>query len=156
MDDCLRVLVVDDSALFRQAISRILESRPRVKVVATASNGQEAVAKAAALRPDLITLDVQMPGMDGLAALEAIMEHSPTRVLMVSSLTSRGARETIQALCLGALDFVTKSGTRGDQLEAQLLAKLDAVTQAGVPGYRRAMARHRPERTWPVLWPPPW
>ncbi|HAI21862.1 MAG TPA: chemotaxis response regulator protein-glutamate methylesterase [Clostridiales bacterium UBA8153] len=146
MDERLRVLVVDDSALFRHAISRIIESTPRFKVVATAVNGQEAVAKAAEFRPDLITLDVQMPGMDGLAALTAIMEHSPTRVLMVSSLTTRGARVTIQALCLGALDFVTKSGNQGSQLETQLLAKLDAVMQAGVPGYRRAVPRDRPQR----------
>lgn len=147
MDEHLRVLVVDDSALFRHAISRIIESRPQFRVVATASHGQEAVTKAAELKPDLITMDVQMPGMDGLTALAAIMEHSPTRVLMVSSLTSRGARETIQALCLGALDFVTKSDNQGSQLEAQLLTKLDAVRQAVIPGYRRAVPRLRPERS---------
>ncbi|MEW6523240.1 MAG: chemotaxis response regulator protein-glutamate methylesterase [Bacillota bacterium] len=146
MTESIRVLVVDDSALFRQVITRILESHPRVKVVGVARNGEEAVARAAELRPDLITLDVEMPVMDGLSALSVIMEHSPTRVLMVSSLTARGAKETVKALCLGALDFVTKSGGRTDHLKEQIMAKLEVVMQARVPGSRPVTIPYSLER----------
>jgi two-component system, chemotaxis family, protein-glutamate methylesterase/glutaminase len=104
----VRVLVVDDSALMRRMISDLVEQEPSFGVVGTAANGQEALAKVAALKPDVITLDIEMPVMDGLAALENIMRDNPTPVVMLSSRTQNGAQETIRCLELGAVDFVCK------------------------------------------------
>ncbi|MBO8180972.1 MAG: chemotaxis response regulator protein-glutamate methylesterase [Archaeoglobus sp.] len=103
----MRVLVVDDSALVRMAVTDIL-SKAGIEVVDTAKNGKEAVEKALKLKPDVITLDINMPEMDGLTALKLIMEKQPTPVVMLSSLTKEGARETLEALKIGAVDFVTK------------------------------------------------
>ena len=108
----IKVLVVDDSAFMRKVISDLLEEDPRIKVIDRARNGKEAVEKVIKLQPDVVTLDVEMPQMDGLAALGEIMRLKPTPVIMVSSLTRQGAETTIKALALGAIDFVTKpSGT---------------------------------------------
>jgi len=104
----IRVLVVDDSAFLRRNLPRILETDSDIQVVDTASNGAEAVEKAKALRPDVITLDVVMPVMDGLTALKHIMREVPTPVIMVSSATREGAPETLEALSLGAIDFIQK------------------------------------------------
>ncbi|AIG97920.1 Chemotaxis response regulator [Archaeoglobus fulgidus DSM 8774] len=103
----MRVLVVDDSALVRMAVTDIL-TKAGIEVVDTAKNGREAVEKALKLKPDVITLDINMPEMDGLTALKLIMEKQPTPVVMLSSLTKEGARETLEALKIGAVDFVTK------------------------------------------------
>ncbi len=105
----IRVLIVDDSVFVRKAVMRMLSLAPDIEVVDTATDGREAVQKAALLRPDVITMDVQMAGMDGLTALERIMRESPTRVLMLSSLTREGAETTIRALELGAVDFIDKA-----------------------------------------------
>lgn len=104
----VKVLVVDDSAFMRKIISDILEEDPKIKVIDRARDGKEAVEKTLKLDPDVITLDVEMPGMDGLAALKEIMRLKPTSVVMVSSLTRKGADTTIKALALGAVDFVAK------------------------------------------------
>lgn len=104
----VRVLVVDDSAFMRRVISELLAADPELEVVATARDGMEAVEKAAALRPDVVTLDVEMPRLDGLAALERIMAEAPCPVVMVSSLTQHGAEATVRALALGAVDVVPK------------------------------------------------
>ncbi len=103
----MKVLVVDDSALVRMAVTDIL-SKAGIEVVDTAKNGREAVEKTLKLKPDVITLDINMPEMDGLTALKLIMEKQPTPVVMLSSLTKEGARETLEALKIGAVDFVTK------------------------------------------------
>lgn len=103
----MRALVVDDSALVRIAVSEIL-AKAGIKVVDTAKNGMEAVEKTIKLKPDVITMDVNMPVMDGLTALKLIMEKQPTPVVMLSSLTKEGAREALEALKLGAVDFVPK------------------------------------------------
>ncbi len=103
------VLVVDDSAFMRNVLSRMLESDPGIKVVGTAGNGSEAIEKVAALRPDVVTMDVEMPGMDGIEALKRIMADNPVPVIMLSSQTSEGARVTLHALELGAMDFVPKN-----------------------------------------------
>lgn len=108
MNTPIRVLVVDDSAFMRKALSLMLESVPDIKVIATAHDGLDGIEKIARLRPDLVTLDVEMPGMDGLAALKVIMKETPVPVLMVSSLTTEGAEATMDALHLGAVDFVSK------------------------------------------------
>lgn len=104
----IRVLVVDDSSFFRRRVSEILEQDPLLTVVDTAANGQEAVEKAKTLRPDVITMDIEMPVMDGITAVRAIMKATPTPVLMFSSLTHDGARATLDALDAGAMDFLPK------------------------------------------------
>ncbi|MBI3579048.1 MAG: chemotaxis response regulator protein-glutamate methylesterase [Ignavibacteriales bacterium] len=104
----INVVVVDDSAFMRKSLTMMLESDPQIKVVATARDGREGIEKIRQFNPDVITLDIEMPGMDGLTALGIIMKEMPRPVLMVSSLTSEGAKATIDALNLGAVDFIPK------------------------------------------------
>lgn len=104
----IRVLVVDDSAFMRKAISMMIGDDPAIEVVGTANNGAEGVEKVHELLPDLVTMDIEMPRMDGLTALRKIMQERPTPVMMVSSLTSEGAQATFDALELGAVDFIPK------------------------------------------------
>jgi len=104
----IRVLIVDDSAFLRRNLSRILASDPEIEVVGTAANGAEAVQMVKELRPNVVTLDVMMPVMDGLAALKQIMREAPTPVVMLSATTAEGAQETLEALALGAIDFMIK------------------------------------------------
>ncbi len=103
-----RVLVVDDSVFMRRAIERLLERIPGVAVVGTASNGFEAVQRTLELRPDVITMDVEMPKMDGVVAVAEIMRTVPTPIIMLSTLTAQGAATTIRALEAGAVDCVAK------------------------------------------------
>ncbi|ART83395.1 chemotaxis response regulator protein-glutamate methylesterase [Oceanisphaera profunda] len=104
----IRVLVVDDSSFFRRRVSEILEQDPMLTVVDTAVNGLEAVEKARAGRFDVITMDIEMPVMDGISAVREIMKATPTPVLMFSSLTHDGAQATLDALDAGAMDFLPK------------------------------------------------
>lgn len=104
----INVLVVDDSAFMRRAISKMLEVEPEIVVSATARNGEEAIEKAARLNPDVITMDVEMPGIGGLEAVRQIMATQEIPIIMVSSLTREGAETTFQALDLGAVDFIPK------------------------------------------------
>jgi len=104
----IKVIVVDDSAFMRKSLSLMLESDPQIKVVATARDGFEAIEKIKMFKPDIVTLDVEMPRMDGLTALKIIMKECPVPVLMVSSLTIEGAEATLEALKLGAVDFIPK------------------------------------------------
>lgn len=104
----IKVLIVDDSAFMRSSLNRMIESDPEIEVVGQAKDGLEALEKIAALNPDVITLDIEMPKMDGLATLEEIMKRFPKPVLMVSSLTAEGADATLRALELGALDYMPK------------------------------------------------
>lgn len=104
----VKVLVVDDSSFFRRRVSEILNADPFIEVVDTAVNGQEAVAKAKSVRPDVITMDVEMPVLNGIEAVKQIMAATPTPILMFSSLTREGARSTLDALDAGALDFLPK------------------------------------------------
>ena len=104
----LRVLVVDDSPTVRSVLARKLDESPQISVVGKAADGVEAIRLARELEPDVITLDVEMPRMDGLSALESLMRERPTRVVMVSSLTKAGADATLRALELGAVDFIEK------------------------------------------------
>ena len=104
----IRVLVADDSAVMRTTLSRMLESNTIVRVCGTAKNGLETVAKTKLLRPDVVTLDVKMPVMDGIEALRHIMDECPCPVIMVSCVTIEGAEETIEALSAGAFDYVPK------------------------------------------------
>ncbi len=130
----VRVLIVDDSAFMRKSLSAMLESDPRITVTGVARNGEEALHQAAQLHPDVITMDVEMPGMNGIEALKRIMDDCPTPVIMVSSLTSEGAVETLRALELGAVDYVPKQldgvATKISEIQTDLIAKILAVKQA--------------------------
>ncbi len=103
-----RVLIIDDSALIRKLLRSIFEKSPEIEVVDTAFDAQDARQKIKRYNPDVITLDIEMPGMDGLSFLEKIMKLRPMPVVMCSTLTKRGAKETIRALEIGAVDFVPK------------------------------------------------
>ncbi len=103
------VLVVDDSGFFRKRLTEILNASGNIRVVGAASNGREGVELAQKLRPDVITMDYEMPVMDGISAVREIMKHRPTPVLMFSSLTYEGARVTLDALDAGAVDFLPKN-----------------------------------------------
>jgi two-component system chemotaxis response regulator CheB len=107
-DRVIRVLVVDDSAFMRMVLKDIIDSQPDMKVVGFAKDGLEAVEKAVELKPDVITMDIEMPNLNGIEALKLIMKKVPTRVIMVNSLTEEGAAITIEALRNGAVDFITK------------------------------------------------
>ncbi|MDH0300282.1 MULTISPECIES: chemotaxis response regulator protein-glutamate methylesterase [unclassified Pseudomonas] len=105
----VKVLVVDDSGFFRRRVSEILSADPTIQVVGTATNGKEAIDQALALKPDVITMDYEMPMMDGITAVRHIMQRCPTPVLMFSSLTHEGARVTLDALDAGAVDYLPKN-----------------------------------------------
>jgi len=125
----IRVLIIDDSAFVRQALQRMLAEDPELEVVGLAQDGKQGVEKVLELKPDVVTLDVQMPRMGGLEALERIMAEHPVPVLLLSSLTKHSADVTLRGLELGALDFVDKSSvgsmsllTLGEELRAKLKA----------------------------------
>jgi two-component system chemotaxis response regulator CheB len=126
----LRILVVDDSVVARRAISDLLASEPDLEVVGTAANGQIALEKAAELRPDLVTLDVEMPQLDGLETLKQLRERWPKLpVIMLSALTERAGELTLDALELGARDYVTKPSRSAPlaQVKTELVAKVRAL-----------------------------
>jgi two-component system chemotaxis response regulator CheB len=119
----VRVLVVDDSAFARVSISRQLSADSEIEVIDVARNGIEALGKVRALKPDVVTLDVEMPRMDGLTALHHIMSECPTPVVMLSSLTAEGATETITALERGAVDFLVKSRSSVRPLDSEYMVE---------------------------------
>lgn len=124
----IKVLVIDDSLFMRKTITQIISS-DEIVVVGTAANGKEGVSLARELKPDVITMDIEMPVMNGLDALKEIMRHSPTQVLMVSSLTSEGAEVTLEALHSGAVDFITKKSafTQMHSLKDELISKIKSI-----------------------------
>jgi two-component system, chemotaxis family, protein-glutamate methylesterase/glutaminase len=132
----IRVLVADDSAVMRTALSRILDSGHNMRVCGTARNGLEALEKTRLLKPDVVTLDIRMPVMDGLEALKRIMSECPRPVIMVSCLTQEGAEATIEALSAGAFDYIPKEEIQDDdqlrQLRATLLEKVEAAAQSSL------------------------
>ena len=130
----IRVLVVDDSALMRKLISNLLAKDPEIEVIATAIDGCFALSKVEQLKPDVVTLDVDMPRMDGLTALAEMVSKHHTPVVMLSSLTTRGATLTMQALEKGAADFVCKpSGTaRLGEMADELVSKIKAAARTNV------------------------
>jgi len=111
MSERIKVLVVDDSSLVRKIVTDILEKDPGIKVVGTANNGKTAIFRNQELNPDVITMDIEMPILDGLAALKQIMSTKPKPVIMMSVLTQHGANATFKALELGAVDFIPKPST---------------------------------------------
>lgn len=132
----LRVLVVDDSNFFQHRLKEIINEHPDLKVVGIASNGREAVEKAAELQPDIITMDFEMPVMDGVTAIKHIMANRNTPILMFSSLTYEGARITLDALAAGALDFIPKDfaevSRNSDSLKKKLHERLITLARRGI------------------------
>lgn len=130
MPDRIRVLVVDDSAFMRKALAALLERAPDITVVGTARDGREALELVERLDPDVLTMDVEMPRLNGLEALRTLMRTAPRPVIMVSSLTQEGAATTVEALAAGAVDFLPKEHARvslgllqqGDELHQKVRA----------------------------------
>ena len=141
MANLQKVLVVDDSAFMRRVISDIINDDPRCETVGTAVNGKEALEKVQTLKPDVISLDIQMPVMDGLTMLKKLNSIKPTPVVMMSTLTKEGATETIEALELGAFDFVAKPDNifkvNTDEVREELMEKLYLAASAGEKSTRR-------------------
>ncbi len=120
-----RILIVDDSSFMRMAIRSVLSKDPSFEIIGTAADGIEGVEKAIALKPDLITMDIEMPRMDGISALKQIMAKAPTKVIMVSTLTNEGAKSTFEALDAGAIDYIPKNVT--DSSDAQNIFKQELI-----------------------------
>ena len=143
----ITVLVVDDSAFMRKAISMMLERDPEVRVVDTARDGQQALDKIQSLQPDVVTMDIEMPRMDGITALKRIMKEMPRPVLMISSLTKEGADATVKAMEAGAVGFIPKQHSRVSleitKIENELAEKVKAAAQSNV----RALQRSRGQST---------
>jgi len=133
----VRVLVVDDSALMRKLIPQIIERDPSIQVVGTAMDGEFAMRKIAELNPQVVTLDLEMPRMDGMEALRAITRKYHLPVIIVSSHSVQGASATFKALALGAFDFVTKpkdaASAHMEAIAAELVAKIKVAAQTRVP-----------------------
>ncbi len=131
MSDKIKVLVVDDSALVRKIITDILESDPQIEVVGTANNGKTAIFKTKVLDPDVITMDIEMPIMNGLDALKHIVQTNPKPVIMMSVLTQDGAEPTFKALEYGAVDFIPKPSSilslSVDEIGNLLIGKVKSV-----------------------------
>ncbi|HEV2083965.1 MAG TPA: chemotaxis-specific protein-glutamate methyltransferase CheB [Gemmatimonadales bacterium] len=123
-----RIFVVDDSAFIRKALARVLQAEPSLELVGEAASGEEAVAKIPEANPDLVTLDVEMPGMDGQQVLRALLRWKPTlKVVMLSAYTREGAEATIEALAAGAVDFIDKTSFNVmdfDTLRREVIEKL--------------------------------
>lgn len=127
----IRVLVVDDSAFMRRVIRQMLESDAEIEVVGVARDGQEGLDFARKLQPDVITMDIEMPSMDGLTALRFVMREAPTQVLMLSSLTTEGSLASLQALKLGAADVLAKDASQFSanitKIQGELLIRVRAL-----------------------------
>ena len=127
----IRVLVVDDSAFMRRVIRQMLESDAEIEVVGVARDGQEGLEFARKLQPDVITMDIEMPSMDGLTALRFVMREAPTQVLMLSSLTTEGSVASLQALKLGAADVLAKDASQFSanitKIQDELLIRVRAL-----------------------------
>ncbi len=138
----IRVLVVDDSLLMRRLLIRLLQTEKDIEVVGEARDGLEAITQIKKLRPQVVTMDVEMPNLDGIAALRRIMKECPVPVIMLSGLTTEGARATMEALAAGAVDFVPKP-VRAGQLEptmAELTAKIRVASKVVVRKILRSSA----------------
>ncbi len=132
----IKVLIVDDSAFMRNALANMLATDPEIKVIGAARDGVEAVDKTLELKPDLVTMDVEMPRMDGIEALRLIMDKCPVPVIMVSSLTTEGAKATLDALDYGAVDFIPKNLSELSlnivKIKAMLIEKVKQIARKGL------------------------
>ena len=150
-----RVLIVDDSSFMRKSLTHILESDPSIEVVGTAADGEDAIGKVKQLHPDVVLLDIEMPGMDGLTALAHIMAEQPTPVLMLSALNKRDAAIAVKSLDHGAVDFIPKpSGVISydiDKLSNELITKVKTAACVNV----RKLDLYLPKETFQRQWPQP-
>jgi two-component system chemotaxis response regulator CheB len=146
MREKIRVLVADDSAFMRRCLRDILESEEDIEVIDTARDGREAVEKTLRLSPDVVTLDINMPHMDGLTALQHIMALAPCPVIVISSLTTEGALVTFEALELGAVDFVAKPGGTVSLGIKQVADEIVAKVRAAAFSNRKLIGRARSSR----------
>lgn len=139
-----KVLIVDDSTFFRKRLREIIESDPTMQVVGEAKDGKEGVDLTQKLRPDVITMDVEMPVMDGISAVKEIMSKCPTPILMFSSLTHEGATATFKALEAGAIDFMPKNfddiAHRREEALKSLIGSIKAVSRSRVRGFRPSLS----------------
>ena len=142
----ISVLIVDDSAFMRKLISEFLSENERIEIVGTARNGMEAIKKVKDFRPDVVTLDVEMPIMDGIDALKNIMEECPTAVIMLSSTTQEGTENTFTAMHLGAFDFIAKpSGAISldlHKIKSDLISKVICAGNANVQRLQQPARKH--------------
>ncbi len=142
----IRVLIVDDSSFFRRRISEIVSKDSAMEVVGFATNGKDAVDKVAELKPDVITMDVEMPVMNGIDAVKGIMSANPTPIIMFSSLTEEGAAATFNALDAGALDFITKNfddiARNRDEAMEIIRGKIKNISRQKYQASRIARARY--------------
>lgn len=143
----IRVLVTDDSAFMRTALTRMIESDPLLRVSGTAGSGAETLEKIATLQPDVVTLDVEMPGLNGLETLRAIMKEFPRPVIMVSSVTQKDAEITLEALEVGAFDYVPKQQANASldivKIRDDLIAKIHAAAET-ILGRSKATTKPKP------------
>ncbi|MBF0117999.1 MAG: chemotaxis response regulator protein-glutamate methylesterase [Desulfobacterales bacterium] len=146
----IKVLIVDDSALVRSILTSIFERTSDIKVVATANDPYFARDKFKKFEPDVITLDIEMPKMDGLTFLEKLMNYKPTPVIMISSLTEKGAEATLKALALGAVDFVTKPRmdieSNFEQLASEIIEKVRMSAKANLKRVSPAPVIHSDQK----------
>jgi two-component system chemotaxis response regulator CheB len=142
----IRVLIVDDSSFFRRRISEIVSKDSTMEVAGFATNGKEAVDKVSELKPDVVTMDVEMPIMNGIDAVKSIMSTNPTPIIMFSSLTEEGATATFNALDAGALDFITKNfddiARNRDEAIELIRAKIKNISRQKFQASRIARARY--------------
>jgi two-component system chemotaxis response regulator CheB len=144
-ENIIKVIVIDDSAFMRKSLTLMLESDREIRVIATARDGSDGIEKISKLKPDIVTLDIEMPGMDGITALKIIMEQMPVPVLMVSSLTTESAQATMQAFELGAVDFVSKDlasiSTNIKYIKDELIDKIKQIVRSRLIQTRFRMRR---------------
>ncbi|WP_166244793.1 protein-glutamate methylesterase/protein-glutamine glutaminase [Paenibacillus turpanensis] len=147
MNRKIRLLVVDDSALMRQQLLSSLSRDPRIEVIGMARDGREGVEKAIQLRPDVVTMDIHMPTMDGITALQYLMELAPCPVIILSAYSRKGALVTFEALELGAFDYVTKPEVLGSaEMDAMIQKLTDRIIAAGTSKKTELQLGVAPER----------